>query len=259
MGLFVGWPVVAAVRMSFYRWRGFGPMDDFVGLSNYQRVLTDDVFTDAVTHNSIIVVAQHPGPAAAGPGRRAAAQPAACAGGAWCARSSSCPYVVAEVIAGVIWFQLLQPGHGGRRRPHPRSRRHPARAGLPRHPEPGAVDGLRRPHLEVPRPGDPALPGRAAGRSPTDLYEAAQLDGAIVVADPAPDRRPAARPDDPHVVLPVDDRLAAALRHGLGPDRRRPGQRHHHDGDVPASPRAPSAATTASPARRRWSSSSSAS
>ena len=40
MGLFIVWPVVSAVRMSFYRWRGFGPMDDFVGLRNYERVLT---------------------------------------------------------------------------------------------------------------------------------------------------------------------------------------------------------------------------
>ena len=43
--------VLSAVRMSLYRWRGFGPMDDFVGLDNYRRVLTDDGFTQAVTHN----------------------------------------------------------------------------------------------------------------------------------------------------------------------------------------------------------------
>ena len=40
---------------SFYRWKGFGPMDDFVGWRNYSRVLTDEVFTDAVGHNFIIV------------------------------------------------------------------------------------------------------------------------------------------------------------------------------------------------------------
>ena len=32
MAVFVVWPVVSAVRMSFYRWKGFGPMDDFIGL-----------------------------------------------------------------------------------------------------------------------------------------------------------------------------------------------------------------------------------
>ena len=57
MGVFILWPVVSAVRMSFYRWKGFGPMDDFVGLDNFRLVLRDEVFTDAVTHNLIIVVA----------------------------------------------------------------------------------------------------------------------------------------------------------------------------------------------------------
>ena len=45
-----------AARMSFYRWRGFGPMDDFVGLRNFTTVLTDEVFIGAVRHNLTIVV-----------------------------------------------------------------------------------------------------------------------------------------------------------------------------------------------------------
>src|SRR4051812_33637547 len=54
MALFVLWPVISAVRMSFYRWKGFGPMVDFAALDNYKSVLTDQVFTDAVMHNFII-------------------------------------------------------------------------------------------------------------------------------------------------------------------------------------------------------------
>src|SRR3712207_8291633 len=57
MAVFVVYPVYSAARMSFYRWKGFGPMVDFVGLVNYVRVLTDEVFTDAVTHNFLIVFA----------------------------------------------------------------------------------------------------------------------------------------------------------------------------------------------------------
>ena len=57
MALFVVYPVFSAARMSLYRWKGFGPMVDFVGLENYVRVLTDEVFTDAVTHNFMIVFA----------------------------------------------------------------------------------------------------------------------------------------------------------------------------------------------------------
>ena len=55
MGLFVVYPIISAVRMSYYSWKGFGPMDNFVGLDNYTSVLTDEVFTDAVGHNFIIV------------------------------------------------------------------------------------------------------------------------------------------------------------------------------------------------------------
>jgi raffinose/stachyose/melibiose transport system permease protein len=111
MGLFVGWPVVSAARMSFYRWRGFGPMDDFVGWRNYERVLTDDVFTQAVTHNLLIVVLSI-----------AIQLPLGLAVALLLNRPMRgrglvrtlifVPYVVAEVIAGVIWFQLLLPGTG---------------------------------------------------------------------------------------------------------------------------------------------------
>jgi raffinose/stachyose/melibiose transport system permease protein len=111
MGLFVAWPVVSAARMSLYRWRGFGPMDDFVGLRNFSRVLTDPVFMDAVLHNLIIVVAsiavQLPlGIAIALLVNRRIV------GRGMLRTIIFVPYVVAEVIAGVIWFQLLQPGYG---------------------------------------------------------------------------------------------------------------------------------------------------
>lgn len=111
MAVFVVWPVVSAVRMSFYYWKGFGPMDRFVGWRNYDLVLRDEVFTDAVMHNFIIVVAS-----------LVVQLPL----GLWLAMLLNrrivgrgllrtivfVPYVVAEVIAGVIWFQLLQPQYG---------------------------------------------------------------------------------------------------------------------------------------------------
>jgi raffinose/stachyose/melibiose transport system permease protein len=111
MGLFVVYPVYSAARMSFYRWKGFGPMVDFVGLDNYVRVLTDEVFTDAVTHNFLIVFAsilvQLPlGLALALLLNRRIR------GRGLLRTIIFVPYVLAEVIAGVVWFQLLQPGFG---------------------------------------------------------------------------------------------------------------------------------------------------
>ncbi|GAA4755988.1 sugar ABC transporter permease [Modestobacter marinus] len=111
MALFVLYPVFSAARMSLYNWKGFGPMVDFAGLDNYTRVLRDEVFTDAVIHNFIIVFASI-----------AVQLPLGLAlalllnrrirGRGLLRTIVFVPYVLAEVIAGVVWFQLLQPRTG---------------------------------------------------------------------------------------------------------------------------------------------------
>ncbi|WP_299960231.1 carbohydrate ABC transporter permease [uncultured Modestobacter sp.] len=111
MALFVLYPVYSAARMSLYNWKGFGPMVDFAGLDNYARVLRDEVFTDAVVHNFIIVFASI-----------AVQLPLGLAlalllnrrirGRGLLRTVVFVPYVLAEVIAGVVWFQLLQPRTG---------------------------------------------------------------------------------------------------------------------------------------------------
>src|SRR5919112_3457720 len=111
MGLFVVYPVFYAARMSFYSWKGFGPMDDFVGLQNYTSVLTDEVFTDAVGHNFIIVFLSIAVQLPLGIGI-ALLLNRNIKGRGVLRTIIFVPYVVAEVIAGVVWFQLLQPGYG---------------------------------------------------------------------------------------------------------------------------------------------------
>ncbi|MFD2793765.1 carbohydrate ABC transporter permease [Promicromonospora vindobonensis] len=109
--LFVIWPIITAVQLSVFRWKGFGPLVDFVGLRNYLTVLNDDVFVDAVVHNLIIVG-----------GSIAIQLPLGLAialllnrkmwGQGLLRTIIFVPYVLAEVIAGVVWFQLLQPQYG---------------------------------------------------------------------------------------------------------------------------------------------------
>lgn len=109
--LFVVWPILRAVQFSFYRWKGFGPLVDFVGLRNYTTVLGNDVFTDAFVHNMVIVVLSV-----------AVQLPLGLAIALLLNRRMRgqgvlrtvifVPYVLAEVIAGVVWFQLLQPEYG---------------------------------------------------------------------------------------------------------------------------------------------------
>lgn len=109
--VFVVWPILRAVQFSLYRWKGFGPLVDFVGLQNYVSVLTNDVFTGAVGHNLVIVVAsilvQLPLGLAIALllNRRMRGQ-------GMLRTIIFVPYVLSEVIAGVVWFQLLQPGRG---------------------------------------------------------------------------------------------------------------------------------------------------
>jgi len=111
MGLFVVYPIYSAVRMSFYSWKGFGPMVDFVGLKNYTNVLADNVFTDAVVHNFLIVFLSIAVQLPLGLGI-ALLLNRNIRGRGLLRTVIFVPYVVAEVIAGVVWLQLLQPGDG---------------------------------------------------------------------------------------------------------------------------------------------------
>jgi raffinose/stachyose/melibiose transport system permease protein len=97
--------------MSFYHWKGFGPMDQWVGLNNYRLVLQDEVFTDAVMHNFTIVVLSILIQLPLGLGL-AMLLNRRIRGRGLLRTIVFVPYVVAEVIASVIWFQLLQPQYG---------------------------------------------------------------------------------------------------------------------------------------------------
>ena len=109
--MFVVWPMVRAVQFSLYRWKGFGPLVDFVGLKNYVSVLTNDVFLGALGNNLFIVVAsiviQLPLGIAI-----ALLLNQKIRGRGLLRTVVFVPYVLAEVIAGVVWFQMLQPKYG---------------------------------------------------------------------------------------------------------------------------------------------------
>ncbi|AEE46852.1 binding-protein-dependent transport systems inner membrane component [Cellulomonas fimi ATCC 484] len=108
---FVVWPIIKAVQFSVYRWKGFGPLVDFVGLKNYVSVLQNEVFTDALVHNLIIVVASIAIQLPLGLGI-ALLLNRKMRGQGMLRTIIFVPYVLAEVIAGVVWYQLLQPKYG---------------------------------------------------------------------------------------------------------------------------------------------------
>jgi raffinose/stachyose/melibiose transport system permease protein len=53
--LFVIGPVAQAGYYSFYKWNGLGPLENFVGVENYYRALTHQVFQQAMLHNLMIM------------------------------------------------------------------------------------------------------------------------------------------------------------------------------------------------------------
>nr|WP_255371886.1 sugar ABC transporter permease [Cellulosimicrobium sp. CUA-896] len=106
--VFVVVPVVQAGRYSLYDWNGLGPMDDFVGFQNYVRALGDDVFTSAVQHNLTIVVLSILVQLPLGLGI-ALLLNREMWGRTFLRVVIFVPYVLAEVVAGVVWFMLLQP------------------------------------------------------------------------------------------------------------------------------------------------------
>ncbi|MGW5241817.1 carbohydrate ABC transporter permease [Monashia sp. NPDC004114] len=108
---FVVWPILKAVQFSVYKWKGFGPLVDFVGFKNYASVLQNEVFTDALRHNLVIVVLSVAIQLPLGLGI-ALLLNRNIRGRGLLRTIIFVPYVLAEVVAGVVWFQLLQPQYG---------------------------------------------------------------------------------------------------------------------------------------------------
>lgn len=106
--VFLLYPIVQSARYSLYDWDGFGPLDEFVGLENFRDVFGDARFRAALTHNSIIVVLslliQLPAALAL-----AMLLNAKIKGRAFMRTVFFAPYVLSEVVTGVVWRQILRP------------------------------------------------------------------------------------------------------------------------------------------------------
>jgi raffinose/stachyose/melibiose transport system permease protein len=107
--LFVLYPVAQSVRFSLYRWNGLTELTDFVGLDNFIRAFNDPAFVNAMGHNAIIVVLS-----------LVLQLPVALAlavllnqklkGRGLLRALFFAPYVLSEVVAGVVWRQIYRPG-----------------------------------------------------------------------------------------------------------------------------------------------------
>jgi raffinose/stachyose/melibiose transport system permease protein len=109
--LFVIVPIVQAAYFGFFKWNGLGAMTNFVGFENYITILKDKIFHKALLHNFLIILLslalQLPFALliALAIGRRLR--------GSIIFRSIFfLPYILAEVIAGVMWTFIYHPQFG---------------------------------------------------------------------------------------------------------------------------------------------------
>lgn len=106
--LFLIYPICRSVYYSLFNWNGLGPAIKFVGLNNYKQILTDKVFLKGIENCIVIVVFSLAAqlPMALGlsimvgrdlPGR------------AFFRSIFFMPYVISEVITGIIWISMFSP------------------------------------------------------------------------------------------------------------------------------------------------------
>ena len=108
-GLLVIAPVLQAIYYSGFKWNGLSDLDDFVGFENFRRAFGDDVFTGALWHNGVFVVLSLALqlPFALGVALMLNTR---IKGRALLRVLYFAPFVLSEVVTGVVFTLILQPG-----------------------------------------------------------------------------------------------------------------------------------------------------
>ena len=231
--LFVLYPIAQSLRYSLYDWNGLESLDHFVGLDNFRRAFNDPLFRDAVRHNAIIVLLSLALqiPCALG---LAVLLNARLPGRALLRTLFFAPYVLSEVVTGVVWRQILRPD------------------GLLDHILNGiGADGLVHEWLADPKVVlyslffviswkyfgfHMILLLAGLQQIPKELGEAAAIDGASAWQTLSSHHPAAARADLAGVDLSLDHRRPPAVRSGLGHDQGRPDRLVLHDGHLSLRP-----------------------
>ncbi len=106
--LFLVYPILRSVYFSQFNWNGLGPAVNYIGLENFKRILTDSIFITAVRNGLLIVLLS-----------LAIQLPLSLALALMVGRDLPgrvffrtiffMPYVLSEVITGIIWLGLFNP------------------------------------------------------------------------------------------------------------------------------------------------------
>jgi raffinose/stachyose/melibiose transport system permease protein len=109
--LFVLFPLAQAGYYGLYKWKGLGPLTNYVGLDNFDRVVHDVVFRRALEHNLVILALSITVqlPLALG---LAFLVRRNLRGRAFFRTVFFLPYVLSEVVTGLIWSFIYHPQSG---------------------------------------------------------------------------------------------------------------------------------------------------
>ncbi|MHA3948035.1 carbohydrate ABC transporter permease [Cellulomonas bogoriensis] len=106
--VFVIYPITRAGQYSFYRWNGLQDLTDFIGFQNYREAITNSVFQGALMNNLTIIIASLVVQLPIGLGIALLLNRKLKGRGAL-RTIIFIPYVLAEVVAGVMWTLILTP------------------------------------------------------------------------------------------------------------------------------------------------------
>lgn len=118
--VFVLSPFVQAVYYSLTDWSGFSPTQNFVGLANFKRIFTDDIFLKSLRNNIVLAIVL---PlvtivlafilasllTVSGSSR---GQTRGLKASGFYRTTSFFPYVIPAIIIGIMWSQIYDPSNG---------------------------------------------------------------------------------------------------------------------------------------------------
>jgi raffinose/stachyose/melibiose transport system permease protein len=109
--LYVGFVIVPmgmAIFYSPFKWNGLEPLDNFIGLDNYKRALSDPVLQGAIWHNVLFILLSLAIQLPIGLGLALLVN-RRIRGRTLLRTILFAPYVISEVVAAVAWLLILQP------------------------------------------------------------------------------------------------------------------------------------------------------
>ena len=118
--VFVVSPFVQAVYYSLTDWSGFSKTQNFIGLKNFQRVFTDDIFLKALRNNVVLaivlpvvtLVLSFALASVITVGGASRGQTRGLKGSGFYRTVSFFPYVIPAIVIAIMWQQIYDPSNG---------------------------------------------------------------------------------------------------------------------------------------------------